>query len=293
MKIHKDNFEKLELRGVYLIRNIDNGLLKIGKTNNFKRRYNQIYGSFKFCGYIPNLTVECFVEYERETELEKFLHDKFNNVRKQNEWFEINSVDDVVAILDEFQKIYTNDNKSDKNNVNARNKKPNEQFGYRYVELCVMSDKFKHQRVIYKTNKIDYSNELHEAIRKATLSMDYDNTLMHIGNINNNIDDIEFYLNELDTNCIIIDDSDNVKCYYSEIMKDIVKKYTKDIKEISEYLQMDGIYCDEDSVIYSIIHGELSMSDVKSHWRKLHSIRLIYDEKIELGVTQLYEHGVY
>ena len=38
MKVYYDNLNNLELKGVYLIRNLDNELLKIGICKNLKRR---------------------------------------------------------------------------------------------------------------------------------------------------------------------------------------------------------------------------------------------------------------
>lgn len=82
---------------VYLIRNEDNGLLKIGYTNNLERRLKQIRKSFEFSGIKPNLTVEHVFEHDSYIELESYLHREFKEFRFQNEWF---SIDDVGAVIE-------------------------------------------------------------------------------------------------------------------------------------------------------------------------------------------------
>ena len=70
-KIHNntEDLENLNLKGVYLIRNLDNNMLKIGIANNLSRRFKEIENSFRFCGVVPNLKIECFIEYEHNYEL--------------------------------------------------------------------------------------------------------------------------------------------------------------------------------------------------------------------------------
>lgn len=49
-KIHKENLEQLKLKGVYLIRNLDNGLLKIGACSNLNKRFSEIMVVLDFVG---------------------------------------------------------------------------------------------------------------------------------------------------------------------------------------------------------------------------------------------------
>jgi hypothetical protein len=102
-KLHYDNFDKIKVNGVYLIRNLDNNSLKIGMTDNLKRRLKEIGKSFQFCGVIPKLEVEVFIEYKYNYELEQYLHKEFSNNRIQNEWFDIEDILIVLQKLGEFQ----------------------------------------------------------------------------------------------------------------------------------------------------------------------------------------------
>src|SRR5574344_1762109 len=95
-KIYKNNFKECKDKGVYLIRNLDNGLLKIGKASNIIRRLNEIEGSFKFCGVVPRLNIEAFIEYDNNSELERYLHNTFEHNRIQNEWFDIENYQIVL-----------------------------------------------------------------------------------------------------------------------------------------------------------------------------------------------------
>ena len=81
---------------VYLIRNEDNGLLKIGYTNNLERRLKQIRKSFEFSGINPRLVVEYIFEHDNYVELEGYLHKEFDGCRVQNEWFDIKDIGLIV-----------------------------------------------------------------------------------------------------------------------------------------------------------------------------------------------------
>src|SRR5574344_617899 len=104
-KIYKNNFKECKEKGVYLIRNLDNGLLKIGKAKNLNRRFKEIKSSFKFCGNIPNLSIESFIEYNNNSELERYLHNTFEHNRIQNEWFDIENYQIVLNTIDSFLEI--------------------------------------------------------------------------------------------------------------------------------------------------------------------------------------------
>ena len=104
-KLHYDGFENLEIKGVYLIRNEDNNKLKIGITNNLPRRLKEIRKSFQFCGTIPKLKIECYIEYKHNLELEQFLHKEFKEINYQNEWFVIDDIDIILEKLNDFEYI--------------------------------------------------------------------------------------------------------------------------------------------------------------------------------------------
>ena len=109
-KIYKEDFDRCKNKGVYLIRNLDNGLLKIGKAKNINRRFKEIKSSFKFCGNTPNLKIESFIEYDNNGELESYFHNTFEHNRIQNEWFDILNSQVVLNDIESFVKL-----KSDKN----------------------------------------------------------------------------------------------------------------------------------------------------------------------------------
>lgn len=98
-KIHSEDLENIELKGVYLIRNLDNKMLKIGVANNLKSRINEIRSNFKFCGIIPNIKIECFIEINNNYKLESHLHSKLKEFNHQNEWF---NIDDINIVLEKL-----------------------------------------------------------------------------------------------------------------------------------------------------------------------------------------------
>ena len=109
-KIHFENLESIkDIKGVYLLRNLDTGKLKIGTTKDVTRRLQQIIKSFQFCGTIPKLEIECFIEYGYSLELERFLHKELEEYNYQNEWFNIYNINVVLNKLNifEYQEKYT------------------------------------------------------------------------------------------------------------------------------------------------------------------------------------------
>jgi T5orf172 domain len=117
LKIIRDkDLKNKNIKGVYFIKNLDNRLIKIGKTKNLKARFSQIENSFKFCGNKPNLNIEGFITCDLETELEKFIHEKLKHLKVQNEWFKLENIDGVKNILSLFLlKEYSNKNKEIRN----------------------------------------------------------------------------------------------------------------------------------------------------------------------------------
>ena len=100
INVLKENFLMSTSKGVYLIRNKQNGLLKIGRTNNIERRYGEIIKSFEFCGIsASNIILEKFIECSEEVRLERELHKELENYNVQNEWFDIKDYDIVEEAL--------------------------------------------------------------------------------------------------------------------------------------------------------------------------------------------------
>lgn len=91
-------------RFIYLFRNPNSGLYKIGITNNPTQRLNEIRVA---CGSEIQeiLVLECEIGYdEHPASIEMFLKDFFKSKRKHGKWFEL-SVKDVLAIRSLFWKI--------------------------------------------------------------------------------------------------------------------------------------------------------------------------------------------
>lgn len=80
---------------VYFIRNEYTGLLKIGKTNNLKRRIKEIENAFNFLGFdTQKLTLEA-ISYcpfgLNSSKVETYYHNKCKNYRINGEWFDIST----------------------------------------------------------------------------------------------------------------------------------------------------------------------------------------------------------
>ncbi len=80
---------------VYFIRNEYTGLLKIGKTNNLKRRIKEIENAFNFLGFdTQKLTLEA-ISYcpfgLNNSKVETYYHNKCKNYRINGEWFDIST----------------------------------------------------------------------------------------------------------------------------------------------------------------------------------------------------------
>lgn len=86
------NFDQPMRSCVYFIKNEYNGLIKIGKTEDFPRRLQQIKSWFYQCGLDPKLKVvmihATFPKFL--TQLEGYYHKQFKDKRKYGEWFEVN-----------------------------------------------------------------------------------------------------------------------------------------------------------------------------------------------------------
>ena len=72
---------------LYVIRNTITGLIKIGVTNNIKRRISQLE-----CATGCELeTVFCSVVADNTKEIEKELHQRFADFRQRGEWFDVDA----------------------------------------------------------------------------------------------------------------------------------------------------------------------------------------------------------
>lgn len=114
-KLHYGGYDDLKTKGVYLIRNEDNNKLKIGITANLPRRLKEIKKSFQFCGTIPKLEIEGYIEYEYNLELEQYLHKELKEYNYQNEWFAIDDINIVLEKLKDFE------HSESKNEIKLRN----------------------------------------------------------------------------------------------------------------------------------------------------------------------------
>ena len=150
-KIYKEDFDKCKNKGVYLIRNLDNGLLKIGKAKNINRRFKEIKSSFKFCGNIPNLNIESFIEYDSNGELESYFHKIFEDDRIQNEWFNISNYQTVLNKVGDFLEITTKDKIRKSSTIIVNKSIELEHLDNHKVSLDNLSDK-------------DFSYKIHLAI---------------------------------------------------------------------------------------------------------------------------------
>ena len=115
----------LELKsGVYFLRNLDNGLLKIGYGKNLVRRIRQIQSAFNLIGYDENLKLIaihlCFEPHLGITEL--FFHNEFKEKKVKGEWFDISDneltdfflctdyqgdyIDEVLVSWADYESVY-------------------------------------------------------------------------------------------------------------------------------------------------------------------------------------------
>lgn len=95
--IVEDKFSNTNM--VYFLKNLDTGLIKIGKTRNIKQRMNEIRATSLQVGYKPSQYKLLGVIYAplkdgcsfNHTKLERQLHEKFKDKRVLGEWFRISS----------------------------------------------------------------------------------------------------------------------------------------------------------------------------------------------------------
>lgn len=238
MKIYYDNLETLNLKGVYLIRNLDNNLLKIGKCNNLKRRFTEIQKSFNFVGQDHNLKIECFIEFNENSQLERYLHNKFHEFRFKNEWFKINDIKVIIKELDNFKYNIIEHKKSIKD---SNKKEPVNKISNSYIYYLILDYNFKDSKIIYRTKNLlenpflKLDSNISKMCGYYSFIMGYekedvkDSKEMADKYIINNFEILK-YFDEFKTDCIIIK-KDKPLNYYEEVKKYL---YTKIIDSISE-----------------------------------------------------------
>ena len=94
---------------IYVIKNEENGLVKIGKASNINRRFCEIIKTFEFCGNKPNLTLEFIAPCKNNSFIESMLHKKYKDNRHQNEWFKVD-IKEVLDFTSKYVNISTEDN---------------------------------------------------------------------------------------------------------------------------------------------------------------------------------------
>ncbi len=107
---------------LYLIQNINNGIIKIGVTNNIEKRIKLFQN---ICGMKLKLLKTYIIQ--NSFRVEKILHFKYKNKRTYGEWFKLNSddlldIDNIIKNIDNDFNNY-NDIKIDSILVNLINKK--------------------------------------------------------------------------------------------------------------------------------------------------------------------------
>lgn len=101
---------------VYFIEDTERKLVKIGYSNNLKKRLNDFISHYDFCGLQSNLKViaVCLTYKKYESSLEKQFHEYFAKYHNYREWFEIDH-DVLISELNNFiltknaYKYYSND----------------------------------------------------------------------------------------------------------------------------------------------------------------------------------------
>jgi hypothetical protein len=75
-----------------------NGLFKIGKANDYRKRAKQIQNMN------PAFEIMTYIETDNPNKTERELHDKFFGVRIVGEWFRL-TAEDIQAIIYEYNGI--------------------------------------------------------------------------------------------------------------------------------------------------------------------------------------------
>lgn len=86
------------MEGYIYIGQDQNGLFKIGMTNDYSKRLKQIQNMN------PNFGFFCVIPVDDPRGTEKILHSRFASKRMVGEWFQL-SADDIQAIIYEYRGI--------------------------------------------------------------------------------------------------------------------------------------------------------------------------------------------
>ena len=95
---------------VYVIKNTQSGLYKIGITTNYKRRFLSLKNS-SGCNLETIYVIELRGEIDESAhDIEQFIHEYFNKNRVQGEWFrlrdsDLNEIEDLLHNI-EGEDIY-------------------------------------------------------------------------------------------------------------------------------------------------------------------------------------------
>lgn len=89
-----------EIKGVYIIKNLENNLIKIGRANNLKKRFKGILTTFRFCAKDDKLILVAFIEHDNNIELESYLHKQFKDYRVMGEWFNVDYKEVIIKSKD-------------------------------------------------------------------------------------------------------------------------------------------------------------------------------------------------
>lgn len=287
-KIHDntEDLENLNLKGVYLIRNLDNNMLKIGIANNLNRRFKEIENSFRFCGVVPNLKIECFIEYEHNYELEQWLHKEFKEYNYQNEWFNIK---DINLVIDKISECKLNPSKKyeyiELNNIRLNISKNKNDFTINFPSKILFDEEGASIYNIIKDEKIiKVIIELINSCNKRNISAISLNYLINNCGYSENDKNLKSFknlLNKLDKNNVIkiineyyrgndlilidinnlINDNDYINLSDNEL--NTINNISKDNREINTLLKL-YIYLKitkNKNISYNTIKNDISITE--------------------------------
>ena len=287
-KIHNntEDLENLNLKGVYLIRNLDNNMLKIGIANNLSRRFKEIENSFRFCGVVPNLKIECFIEYEHNYELEQWLHKEFKEYNYQNEWFDIK---DINLVIDKISECKLNSSKKyeyiELNNIRLNISKNKNDFTINFPSKILFDKEGASIYNIIKDEKIiKVIIELINSCNKRNISAISLNYLINNCGYSENDKNLKSFknlLNKLDKNNVIkiineyyrgndlilidinnlINDNDYINLSDNEL--NTINNISKDNREINTLLKL-YIYLKitkNKNISYNTIKNDISITE--------------------------------
>lgn len=102
---NEEDILNLGENGLYIIKNNENNLIKIGITQNISQRIRGLKTTFNHCGIPCDLELLYYVQDVDNVKLEKHLHKYFKDNNSMNEWFEINP-NIVIEYIDSIKEHY-------------------------------------------------------------------------------------------------------------------------------------------------------------------------------------------